>query len=118
EDFGVPWHAGRGRADRQRRLRAAARGDPVGAGDAGRDRRHDLNDSRRTEAKNPDLDEREFDSLLHYLRQQRAFDFSGYKRPSLMRRISKRMQLVGVASFADYVDYLEVHPEEFPQLFN
>ena len=59
-----------------------------------------------------------FENLLEYLRQSRGFDFTGYKRPSLMRRISKRMQTIEVATFADYVDYLEVHPEEFAALFN
>jgi two-component system CheB/CheR fusion protein len=77
-----------------------------------------LNDPRDREAKDEDSAEREFESLLAYLRQQRGFDFGGYKRPSLMRRITKRMQLMNVASFADYIDFLEVHPAEFPQLFN
>ena len=60
----------------------------------------------------------EFEPLLEYLRQNRGFDFSGYKRPSLLRRVTKRMQLVNVESFPDYIDYLEVHPEEFTALFN
>src|SRR5512145_286971 len=52
------------------------------------------------------------------MRQSRGFDFTGYKRPSLMRRVTKRMQTAGVAAFSDYGDYLEVHPEEFAALFN
>ncbi len=60
----------------------------------------------------------EFERLLEYLRQNRGFDFSGYKRPSLMRRVAKRMQLVHIENFSDYLDYLEVHPEEFTALFN
>jgi two-component system, chemotaxis family, CheB/CheR fusion protein len=36
--------------------------------------------------------DRNFEALLEYLRQNRGFDFTGYKRPSLMRRVSKRMQ--------------------------
>jgi two-component system CheB/CheR fusion protein len=56
--------------------------------------------------------------LLEYLKHTRGFDFTGYKRASLERRIVKRMQTIGVASFSDYVDYLEVHPEEFSALFN
>jgi two-component system CheB/CheR fusion protein len=59
-----------------------------------------------------------FDELLEYLRQTRGFDFTGYKRPSLMRRVLKRMQTVNIDDFAEYVDYLEVHPEEFAALFN
>ena len=59
-----------------------------------------------------------FEALLGFLQQQRGFDFTGYKRQSLMRRVVRRMQTVSVADFADYVDYLEVHPEEFAELFN
>src|SRR5206468_1230085 len=59
-----------------------------------------------------------FDELLTYLRRTRGFDFGGYKQTSLDRRIRKRMQAVGINSFAEYVDYLEVHPDEFAELFN
>jgi len=65
-----------------------------------------------------DSEEKQFESLLSYLQQNRGFDFTGYKRPSLMRRVTRRIQMLGVGSFADYTDYLEVHPEEFSQLFN
>jgi two-component system CheB/CheR fusion protein len=63
-------------------------------------------------------EDRQFENLLYYLQQNRGFDFTGYKRPSLMRRVAKRMQMLNVDSFVDYLDYLEVHPEEFAQLFN
>src|SRR5262249_59110967 len=59
-----------------------------------------------------------FDDLLTYLRRNRGFDFSGYKRTSLERRIRKRMEAVGIGTFSDYVDYLEGHPDEFVHLFN
>jgi two-component system CheB/CheR fusion protein len=59
-----------------------------------------------------------FERLLQFLQQQRGFDFNGYKRPSLMRRIERRMQLAGVEGYDPYIDYLEVHPEEYAQLFN
>ena len=62
--------------------------------------------------------EADIEGLLDYLKRTRGFDFTGYKRASLERRINKRMQMVGVASFSDYLDYLEVHPEEFAGLFN
>ncbi len=58
------------------------------------------------------------EALLEFLKRARGFDFSGYKRSSLSRRIQKRLQGVGVPTYAEYVDYLEVHPDEFPQLFN
>lgn len=59
-----------------------------------------------------------FENLLEFLRQQRGFDFTGYKRPSLTRRVDRRMQSLGVERYEDYRDYLEVHPEEFVHLFN
>ena len=60
----------------------------------------------------------DFEALLDYLKRNRGFDFTGYKRSSLIRRISKRMQMVNVENWAAYVDYLEVHPKEFAHLFN
>jgi two-component system CheB/CheR fusion protein len=60
----------------------------------------------------------EFTSLLEYLRSTRGFDFTGYKVSSLMRRMRKRMAEIGVSSYPEYVDFLEVHPDEFDPLFN
>jgi two-component system CheB/CheR fusion protein len=59
-----------------------------------------------------------FEALVEYLKSERGFDFSGYKRPSLVRRVRRQMQLVDVPSYEEYVDYLQVHPEEFTALFN
>jgi two-component system CheB/CheR fusion protein len=58
------------------------------------------------------------DALLDYLKRTRGFDFTGYKRTSLERRIAKRMDAVDIDSHGAYVDYLEVHPDEFALLFN
>jgi two-component system CheB/CheR fusion protein len=59
-----------------------------------------------------------FEALLVHLREVRGFDFTGYKRSSLMRRVNRRMSQVGVTEYADYLDFLEVHPDEFTTLFN
>jgi len=59
-----------------------------------------------------------FEHILEYLRQTRGFDFTAYKRTSLMRRVLKRMHAVQVPSFDEYLDYLQVHPKEFAALFN
>ncbi len=56
--------------------------------------------------------------LLDYLRRSRGFDFTGYKRTSLSRRVQKRMQDVGADTYLSYLDLLEVDPDEFTQLFN
>jgi two-component system CheB/CheR fusion protein len=60
----------------------------------------------------------EFENLLSYLKVSRGFDFTAYKRSSLMRRTLVRMQNIGVSGFANYQDYLQVDPEEFTRLFN
>lgn len=60
----------------------------------------------------------DFDALLNYVHTSRGVDFTGYKRSSLMRRMARRMQAVNINTFIDYIDYLEVHPREFQQLFN
>ncbi len=60
----------------------------------------------------------DFEALLEYLKENRGFDFTGYKRPSLMRRIDKRMQAVGIDGYAAYRDHLEVRPDEFALLFD
>jgi len=59
-----------------------------------------------------------FEELLLFLRDNRGFDSTGYKRPSLMQRVRDRMESIQSEAFEAYHDYLEVHPEEFAYLFN
>jgi two-component system CheB/CheR fusion protein len=56
--------------------------------------------------------------LLDYLRVTRGVDLSGYREATLGRRIAKRMRQVAIDSASEYLDYLEVHPEEFARLFD
>jgi two-component system CheB/CheR fusion protein len=58
------------------------------------------------------------EDLLVFIRDARGFDFTGYKRSSLARRIRKRMQEAGMADYVDYRDQLESSAEEFGHLFN
>jgi two-component system CheB/CheR fusion protein len=60
----------------------------------------------------------EFEVLLTYLKLSRGFDFTAYKRASLMRRVQVRMQALGMSRFAAYLDFLQVDAEEFTRLFN
>lgn len=53
----------------------------------------------------------EFERLLEYLKLGRGFDFTAYKRSSLMRRVLKRMETVRIEGFSAYMDYLETTPE-------
>ncbi|MGW0618165.1 CheR family methyltransferase [Streptomyces sp. NPDC002765] len=67
----------------------------------------------------PDLEtDEELEGLLGFLRDARGFDFTGYKRSSLGRRIRKRMADVQVDTYTDYRDRLEANAEEFNALFN
>ncbi|MEU4692733.1 CheR family methyltransferase [Actinoplanes sp. NPDC023714] len=59
-----------------------------------------------------------FEALLGYLKESRGFDFTGYKRSSLMRRVNRRMSQVETSDYQEYLDYLQVHPDEFTALFN
>ncbi len=59
-----------------------------------------------------------FERLLQFLKDSRSFDFTGYKRPSLMRRVRHRMREVGIESFEDYVDVLQLNANEYTALFN
>src|SRR3954468_15671491 len=65
-----------------------------------------------------DAEQESFEALLEFLKRSREFDFTGYKRPSLQRRIARRMDAVGVATYAEYLDFLQVQPEEYAELFN
>jgi two-component system, chemotaxis family, CheB/CheR fusion protein len=64
------------------------------------------------------LDDPSFEKLLLFLRDSRSFDFTGYKRPSLVRRVRHRMREIGSDSFEDYQDILQLQPSEFTALFN
>ena len=59
-----------------------------------------------------------FDALLRYMRDSRGFDFTGYKRTSLTRRVRHRMDQAGYSSFEEYLDLLQASSDEFAALFN
>ena len=59
-----------------------------------------------------------FEDLLQYLRQTRGFDFTAYRRSSLIRRVNRRMQAVDIDAYEEYFDFLRIHPGEFTALFN
>jgi two-component system CheB/CheR fusion protein len=62
--------------------------------------------------------DQEFDELLLMLKETRGFDFTGYKRSTLMRRIRRRMDARALTSLGEYRDFLELEPEEFSRLFD
>ena len=58
------------------------------------------------------------ETILEFVKEARGFDFTGYKRASLERRIDRRIHDVGVEGYEAYIDYLQLHGEEFAELFN
>lgn len=60
----------------------------------------------------------EFEALLRYIQESRGLDFRGYKRTSLRRRITLRMEALGADDFAAYRSRLEAQPAEFEDLLN
>jgi two-component system CheB/CheR fusion protein len=64
-----------------------------------------------------DLDE-ELEALLRFIRDARGFDFTGYKRASIGRRVRRRADELGIGSLAEYHDVLEADVDEFTALFN
>jgi two-component system, chemotaxis family, CheB/CheR fusion protein len=59
-----------------------------------------------------------FEALLRYMRDSRGFDFTGYKRTTLTRRVRNRMAQAGYDTFDEYLDLLEASSDEFAALFN
>ena len=54
------------------------------------------------------------EDLLAFIKATRGFDFTGYKRSSLERRVAQAHgRTVGCERYEEYIDYLELHPEEF-----
>ncbi|MEV6499741.1 CheR family methyltransferase [Streptomyces prunicolor] len=70
-----------------------------------------------SESQNTATDEA-LEELLVFIRDARGFDFTGYKRSTLGRRINKRMNDVGIRTYTDYQDLLETSSDEFDALFN
>jgi two-component system CheB/CheR fusion protein len=54
--------------------------------------------------------------FLDHVREQSGVDFHAYKRPTVERRLRRRMAAVGATSLAAYRRYVDRHPEELQQL--
>jgi two-component system CheB/CheR fusion protein len=64
-------------------------------------------------------DEAELDlrRIVGFLRARTGHDFSSYKRATVMRRVTRRMQVVRCGSLGEYAQYLITNPEEAHELF-
>ncbi|MDB5345205.1 MAG: cheBR, two-component system, chemotaxis family, CheB/CheR fusion protein [Schlesneria sp.] len=53
-----------------------------------------------------------FPKIFHLLRQRTGADFTHYKRPTIRRRIARRMALCAIDRIEDYVTLLQQRPDE------
>ncbi len=58
----------------------------------------------------------DLERFLEKLHRSRGVDFRSYKRPTIMRRLDRRMAATGCESIDEYARYLEEHPDEYRQL--
>ncbi|MFQ6122338.1 MAG: CheR family methyltransferase [Dehalococcoidales bacterium] len=56
---------------------------------------------------------RVLDVLLEKVHRCGGYDFRGYKRGTVMRRLERRLQATGSKTYLDYMHYLDTHPEEY-----
>lgn len=60
----------------------------------------------------------DFEELLDYLKHSQKCDLTGYKRSTLMRRFQHRMQTINIDSYQSYLQYLQIHPQEYLALLD
>jgi two-component system CheB/CheR fusion protein len=54
--------------------------------------------------------------LLEKVYRDGGYDFRDYKGGTVTRRLERRLQATGVETYADYMHYLDAHPEEYDGL--
>ncbi len=59
---------------------------------------------------------RDLERFLEALHRNRGVDFRSYKRPTIRRRLGRRMAATGRDSLDEYSEYVEEHPEEYRRL--
>jgi two-component system CheB/CheR fusion protein len=61
-------------------------------------------------------DEALLDRFLAQVREHTGIDFASYKRPTITRRLQRRMAAVGATTLPDYVRYVGRNPAEYDRL--
>lgn len=64
-----------------------------------------------------ETDTKSIQSLIEIVQTRRGYDFSGYKRNTLMRRVHRRMSLQGFSKLSNYVTFLKKNVSEVDALF-
>ncbi|HET6493436.1 MAG TPA: CheR family methyltransferase, partial [Burkholderiales bacterium] len=60
----------------------------------------------------------QLNDVFTILRSRARHDFSGYKKPTVLRRIQRRMGLAGITDLAEYAEHLRETPSEGEALAN
>ena len=63
-------------------------------------------------------EEHALENFLDQLHRDRGVDFRSYKRPTIMRRLGRRMAATDCGSIREYSRYLKENPEEYRQLIS
>ena len=66
----------------------------------------------------PSVDPTRFAEICALLRERIGHDFSQYKKPTLQRRIHRRMQAQGIATVDDLIQVLRREPRQVDRLFH
>lgn len=62
--------------------------------------------------------EQQLRQILAFLRRRTGHDFTNYKRPTIIRRLARRMQISKHDAFSDYYQYLQSDKTEAQELFS
>lgn len=62
-------------------------------------------------------DENALRDILGSIHDTTRFDFNHYKRPTILRRLAKRMAELSINSVTSYKDYIDSHPNELQHLY-
>src|SRR5574340_1455803 len=57
-------------------------------------------------------------SLLDYVKEQRAVDFTVYRQTTIGRRLESRLMRTGIPDYAAYLEYLKENPAELDALMD
>lgn len=64
-----------------------------------------------------EVDANAVQKLFRILKQHSSIDFAKYKPTTVTRRIDRRMGIVGIEGFGDYVKFVEQNPDEVDALY-
>lgn len=58
------------------------------------------------------------EAFLEEVRTRYGLDFNSYKTPTILRRLQRRIVATDTENLEGYIQYLDGHPDEYPQLIN